>query len=110
MAIAKNDPDYIRWLLLMNDRAVEKAIVAIYNLQTEDEKSSNDTRHSNNVGFSGADARLGSYYAKWILSGKNLTGKHLEKARNMANKYIRQLVQVATNKMQTSSIELNKLD
>jgi len=99
MSIPKNDPDYIRWLILMNDRAVERAIVAIYNCQTEDEKSTSDTRHNNKVGFSGADARLGSYYAKWVLGGNKLTGKHLEKARAMANKYVRQLVQIATNKM-----------
>jgi hypothetical protein len=99
MSIAKNDPNYIKWLLLMNDRAVEKAIVAIYNRQTVDEKSIQGTTHNNKVGFSSADARKGSYYAKWVLSGKNLTGKHLDKAREIANKYVRQLCEIATQKM-----------
>jgi hypothetical protein len=94
--MAKNDPDYIKWLLNMNDRAVERAIVAIYNRQTADEQSAQDTKHSNGIGFSGADARLGSYYAKWVLSGKNLTGNHLMKARMMSYKYVRQLSEIAT--------------
>jgi hypothetical protein len=100
MNMAKNDPNYIKWLLTMNDRAVERAIVAIYNRQTADEKSSQNTTHSNGVGFSGADASLGSYYAKWILSGRNLTGNHLSKARMMSQKYVRQLVEIATARIQ----------
>lgn len=99
MSMAKNDPDYIRWLLTMNDKAVERAIVAIYRRQTADEQSAGDTKHSNGVGFSGADASLGSYYARWILSGRSLTGKHLIKARTMSHKYVRQLVEVATTRL-----------
>lgn len=99
MTMAKNDPTYIKWLLNMNDRAVERAIVAIYNRQTEDEQNAQDTKHSNGVGFSGADARLGSYYAKWIMSGKHLSGNHLVKARLMSYKYVRQLSEIATTRM-----------
>lgn len=99
MSKAKNDPDYIRWLLTMNDKAVERAIVAIYQRQTADEQSAGDTKHSNGIGFNGADARLGSYYARWILSGRNLTGNHLVKARNMSHKYVRQLVEIATARL-----------
>lgn len=103
MTMAKNTPDYIKWLLTMNDRAVERAIVAIYNRQTADEQTVGDTKHSNGVGFNGADARLGTYYAKWILSGRNLTGNHLVKARLMSHKYVRQLVEIATEKMEAEA-------
>ncbi len=85
----------IETLLKSNNRAVEKAIVAIYKRQTEDEKATQATRHSNNVGFSGADASRGTYYAQWILSGKRLTGKHLDKGRAMALKYRKQLLSIA---------------
>jgi hypothetical protein len=100
MSMAKNDPDYIRWLLNMNDRAVERAMVAIYNRQTADEQVSSDTKHQNGVGFTGADARLGTYYAKWVLKGNSLTGKHLVKARYMSQKYVRQLTDIATARLQ----------
>lgn len=101
--MAKNDPNYIKWLLTMNDRAVERAILAIYNRQTYDEQVSSDTKHSNGIGFSGADARLGTYYAKWILSGKNLSGNHLDNARMMSHKYVRQLCEIATAKLAQKS-------
>lgn len=99
MTIAKDSPDYIRYLLTMKDAAVERAIVAIYNRQTTDEQNSEDTKHLNGIGFTGADARLGSYYAKWILSGKHLNGNHLTKARVMSYKYIRQLCEIAKTRV-----------
>lgn len=105
MTMAKNHPDYIKWLVNTNDRAVERAILAIYSRQTEDERSDASTKHSNGVGFSGTDAGLGSYYASWINSGKRLTGKHLVKARLMALKYTRQLVEIATEKMEIKAAQ-----
>lgn len=85
-------------LLRTNDRAVERAMVAIYDRQTADEKSSSDTRHSNSIGFSGAHASKGSYYARWVLSGRRLTGAHLDKARRMSLRYVRQLLEIAEEK------------
>lgn len=106
--IAKNDPNYIGWLLTCSpnrDRAVMKAIIAIYNRQTEDEKKAEDTKHHNGVGFSSADARLGTYYARHLLGGKALTGKHLERARTMAMKYRGQLVDIATETLERKAIQ-----
>jgi len=84
-------------LLTNNNEAVARALVAIYNRQTQDEKSAENTHWRNNIGFSGADAHLGTYYAKWVLKGRQLSGKHLEKARQMALKYRRQLLSIANN-------------
>ena len=92
--------DQILTLLDTNDRAVERGIVRIYQRQTQDEQSSQATKHSNGVGFSGADASLGSYYAKWLLSGKHLTGNHLAKGRKMIRKYAGQLVDIANSRLQ----------
>lgn len=77
------------------DRWVEKAIVAIYNRQTESEKRCEDTNEHNKVGFSSFHAKRGTYYAKWILSGKRLSGVHVEKARKLIKHYVRQLVELA---------------
>ena len=90
-------------LLRSNNRAVERAIVAIFNRQTNDEKSIEATRHSNSVGFSASDARRGTYYAKWILSGKHLSGPHLDKARGIAIKYRGQLADIAASKSSGAS-------
>ena len=82
-------------LLQNNNRAVERAILAIFARQTEDEKSTECTRHENSRGFSAADARTGSYLARWILGGNHLNGKFLDKGRKIAVKYRKQLLEVA---------------
>ena len=79
-------------LLDRNPRAVERALVVIYNNQTAEEKSCEATMLNNGVGFSGCDAHSGTYYAKWVLSGRHLSGKHLDKARRIAKRYHRQLL------------------
>lgn len=85
-------------LLTTNNLAVERAIVSIYNRQTIDEQSAGETKHSNGMGFSGAHSQLGTYYAKWVLSGRHLNGTHLDKARKMALRYTSQLLIVVNEK------------
>lgn len=90
--------DRIINLLKSNDRAVEKAIVAIYHRQTADEKATSDTKHTNHRGFRSNHASRGSYYARWVLSGRTLSGYHVEKAREIALHYHRQLSEIANEK------------
>lgn len=88
----------IRELLLSNDRIVERAIVVIYNRQTATEQRAGMTNEHNGRGFSSSDAHNGTYMAKWILSGKRLSGKWMAMARKMSLTYIRQLVEEAEAK------------
>lgn len=85
-------------LINRSDTAVERAIIAIFKRQTDAERVQEVTAVHNNRGFLPYHARRGSYYAKWIMSGKHLTGDHLAKARSMAVKYTRQLAEDANNK------------
>lgn len=82
-------------LLNTSDRAVERGVVAIWQRQTADEQSTDTTRHSNGIGFSGWSAHSGSYYAKWVESGRRLTGKHLDKARKIVLHHAAQLTRIA---------------
>src|SRR5271156_4475383 len=82
-------------LLNRNALAVEAAMVALYQRQTEDERSDKVTRHSNGRGFNYHHAERGTYYAKWVLGGRHLTGSHLSAARSMAIFYARQLGEIA---------------
>ena len=63
-------------LLASNDRAVERAMVVIFQRQTPDEQQAAHTSHNNGRGFSAFDAKMGTYYARWVLSGRSLTGRH----------------------------------
>jgi len=85
-------------LLIKRDAAVERAIVAIYNNQTYSEQVSASTQFRNNRGFNKVHDKLGSYLAKWILSGKKLDGGYLDQGRKIAIFYARQLSEIANSK------------
>ena len=91
----------IQHLIRTNDRAVERAILAIFARQTTDEQAQQVTRYTNHRGFRSNHASKGSYYAKWVSSGRRLSGKHLDNARKIALQYHRQLVEVANKKEST---------
>lgn len=83
---------------------VERAMVVLWQQQTEAEQKSDAAINRNDVGFSAADASKGSYYAKWVLGlatrdgmpGK-LTRHHLDRARKIAVKYRRQLTELTNS-------------
>lgn len=85
-------------LLNTNDRAVERALVAIFNRQTQHEQSSETTDLNNGVGFGAFDAKTGTYLAKWIISGRHLSGEYVAKGRKIALKYTKQLIEIAEEK------------
>lgn len=91
--------DEIKAMLLKSQNAVEKGLVAIYNRQTQVEKMMEATRYNNSVGFSAAHCRRGSYYARWINSGKRLSGKHLEKGREIILHYVGQLTKISNGEI-----------
>lgn len=91
------DEKKMRSLLMTNNHAVQSALVVLYKRQTDDEKNEQNTKHTNNVGFSGAHANQGSYLAKWVLSGKNLSGKFLDNGRKIVLHYVKQLTVAANN-------------
>jgi hypothetical protein len=99
-------PETIKSLLDRSDKAVERAVLAIYERQTSDEQVTGETRHHNRRGFASCHAHLGTYYAKWILSGHRLTGGHLERARRMCHCYSKQLLQVAETRQERELINV----
>jgi len=89
----------IKSLLERSDKAVCRAMEVLYDRQTLDEKQTSETRHSNRMGFrAGGHAVSGSYFGRWVKSGRKLTGRHLEKARSIALHYTQQLADVANAK------------
>lgn len=88
----------IKALIERSDEAVERAVLAIWRRQTEDEKDAEETKHRNGVGFASCHATLGSYCARWLLSGRHLDGRHLANARRMMRWYAGQLADVAARR------------
>lgn len=85
----------IQALLASNNRAVEAAILGLYARQTVGEQHTATTTESNGRGFNYNDADYGSYLAKWLQSGRHLTGSHLSRARRMASFYWRQVSEMS---------------
>jgi predicted Zn-dependent protease len=84
--------ELVRKNLSTKRKWVEGAIVKLYEFQTAEEQKSEYTSNKNNVGFNAFDAKTLTYYAKWILSGKHLSGEYLEKAFSMVPKYAQQIL------------------
>jgi sulfur transfer protein SufE len=84
--------------LLSSDWWLTRGVVAIFNKQTEDEKSAETTNRTNGIGFTGADARFGSGMAKILIAGYTLTPKQTIATRKMMQKYAGQLLRIAKEK------------
>lgn len=87
--------DEIKALLKRSDKAVTRAVLAIYRLQTVDEQCSQTTKEYNGVGFNAIDSELMSSFAIQLLQGRTLSIKQLEIARKRMMKYSKQLMGIA---------------
>lgn len=92
------DKQRIQQLLDGSDKAVMRAVVAIYDLQTQEEKNAQATRLANNVGFGAYDAAFLSDIAVRIKNGYTLSPKQLSVTRNKIKRYHRQLAEIANIK------------
>ena len=116
-------------LLIENDIAVMRGIVRLFELQTEDEVTTAQTKHENSVGFTAADAKAGTRMARWLLGmndrnerrypPKDLRhplcqrvlgryaqgGTVMQRARKIALKHSRQLVNIANNNEIAASLK-----
>ena len=99
--------DQIINLLLVNPKAVARALVALNERQTQDEQCTEHTKYRNNVGFVPADAKMGTSMAKFYTSYGYLTEKQLAywykpNKRGVARicKYAGQLLEISKTKAQ----------
>lgn len=85
----------IKNLIQTNDKVLYGALKMLYNEQTADEQDSGETKHNNGVGFNGADSRIMSSFAEFLLKTGFLTGKQKAIARKKLVKYNKQLTRLA---------------
>lgn len=90
--------DVVRHKLKTDTKWVEAAILRLFDFQTADEQNAEIAKYRNGKGFNGSDARRLSYYAKWIKSGRHLSGKHLEVAHKRVPKYASQILELINSK------------
>lgn len=85
----------IKSLLETNNAFLARAIVKIYERQTEDEQQADMTGHNNSIGFNGIDAFILSKFAKFFMERKFLSPKQIVVARKKMMKYAKQLTTIA---------------
>ncbi len=87
--------DEIKNLLETNKLFVCRAIVKIFERQTEDEKVSDQTAHNNGIGFNGTDAFILSKFAKFYIERGFLSEKQFALGHKRIKKYAKQLTKIA---------------
>lgn len=97
----KDRKQQIKDLLLTNDKAVQRGVVAIYKRQTEAEQATQATREHNGVGYSGVHAEIMSSFAQRLLRGLSLSEKQLACARKIIVRYAGQLMEIADSRTGT---------
>lgn len=102
MSLLKNDA--------LRNRVIGRALVALLKRQTQDEAVSNVTRNLNYRGFAPADARQGSIAAKTFIKRGELLDfqeefwmKPSKTGLPRIVKYVRQLNEVANEKLNVSN-------
>ena len=106
----------IRASLNRNPVAVVRALEMLFAAQTRDEQVVAETVHTNERGFSQADARTGTWLVQVVIAGGRdagfteeglLRGKALEMGRRIASKYVRtQLLSAAKAKQAAAEYEV----
>lgn len=86
---------YIQTLIAHSDRAVERAILAIYKNQTCEEMLKCKSIEENKVGFGKVDAKEMSVLAQKLLKGEKLSEGEFARARNKMKKYWKQLMHIS---------------
>jgi hypothetical protein len=106
----------IRAKIWTNNKWLVRGILAIYDCQTADEKSSQNTKYHNGVGFNGRDANIMSSFARQIQSWQSqenprysnpLSPKQFELARRAMQKYAGQLARIAAEKTPVKAEEFD---
>jgi len=79
-----------------------KALLTIYEKQTEDERVNEQTVHNNGVGFNGIDSQIMTSFAKQLLRNKNMSERQMEIIFKVMPKYAGQLYRIAELKEQNN--------
>ena len=105
----KDRMNYVRYRLKKDPRWALRALVVIFNHQTESEKISETTHLYNNVGFAGNDAGLFSSFAKQYLRKGFLSDKQMYLLMKRIHKYSRQIID-NSDKTKLDPLVRNALD
>lgn len=88
--------DDIIHMVRTDDKAVLRAVVAIWKRQTNDERVEKGTKWTNHFGFSKRHVTKGTMLAEKIFANKPLTAEEMADAKAIAYSYRKQLWMIAS--------------
>lgn len=88
----KAQREYLRKMLSVNKKWAIRALLLIYDYQTEDEKVEEITRNLNGVGFTGTDGEILTSFANQYLRKGQLSDRQMDLLMKKMKKYWRQVL------------------
>jgi hypothetical protein len=88
----------VRAKLLTDDNWLVRGLLAVFALQTEDERVAGNTTHQNGVGFNGVDAPFCTSLVEQFRTRGSLSPKQIAALRKIMPKYAGQLASLANRK------------
>ncbi len=96
--VTKYNKEDIRRMITTNKRWTMRALVVLYQRQTEDEQETLSTKHDNGIGFNGIDAPFLSDLARTVMMNRGLSDKQIKAAQRIIGKYAGQLTEIANRR------------
>lgn len=81
--------------LATDDQWLLRGLVALYKLQTQDEKRDLTTRHDNMVGFNAGDGKFMTLKGRLVSHGVQMSEAEMYTIRKRMAKYAQQLADIA---------------
>lgn len=88
--------EHVKHRLSYDQSWIERALIVIYQLQTEEEKEAQFTTEANGVGFNAHDSKILSSFAEQLIRNwdYHLSYKQLSVAKSRMPKYAKQLISI----------------
>lgn len=92
-------------MIILDDNFCDRALLAIYSLQTDEEKYKRISVNNNDIGFTKVDANVLTKLALKLKARQKLTRSERTKVRAKIQKYWRQLLMLSQRKWTEQDIE-----
>lgn len=99
---------YLKQLVKSNNKALYRAVVIVYQNQTDKEQISGQSIEDNYVGFTKWDAKEMTAIAQKIIRKQKLTDSEIAKSRNKMQKYWKQLMVASKKKIEQRELERSR--
>lgn len=96
---------FIKKMLGTDPDWAKKALIRIYERQTDSEQAAEATHDNNSVGFTGIDGKILTSFAKFLQKTKFLTPKQMNIVFKKMPKYWNQILEVSDKQVLNSLIE-----